>query len=283
MKYALFMGCKIPFYLEHYGVSSKAVLHALGVKTVELNFNCCGYPNRDIDFKSFVFSSARNIALAEKKGLDLITPCQCCFGTLKQAVWFLKQNEELRNDINAELGKERLKYEGSVAVKHTLTVLAKDIGLQAIKGKIRKPVPGLKVAAHYGCHALRPGEITGFDNPNSPRIFEELIELTGAAAVDWPRRLDCCGNPLLGKNDEMSHNLMKTKLLDARDSGAHVVCTACTYCQIQFDAVQKREMANKDNRTQMPAILYTQLLGRCMGLPENKLGIKKNNIPFEFI
>ena len=273
MKYALFMGCKIPYYLEHYGVSTKAVLKALGVKHRELKFNCCGYPNRDISFKAYLLSSARNIAMAEKKKLNILTPCKCCYGSLKHAVHWLNENESLKDEINYELQKEKLRYTGKIKIKHLLSVLHEDVGVDKIKEKIINPQSGKKVAAHYGCHALRPAEIVQFDNPFAPTIFEELIEATGAECVEWPRRLDCCGNPLKGKNDELSIALMENKLSDAKHAGADMVCTACTYCQLQFDGVQAETIKDGDL---FPSILYTQLLGLGLGLKEKVIKIGTN-------
>lgn len=78
MKFALFLGCQIPVRLKQYETSSKAILERLGVGLVDIEeFNCCGYPLRNIEFKAFLFSSARNLALAEKKKLDVMTLCQC--------------------------------------------------------------------------------------------------------------------------------------------------------------------------------------------------------------
>jgi heterodisulfide reductase subunit B len=280
MKYAFFKGCKIPYYLEQYGTSTRAVLKTFRVRLVDLDFNCCGYPSRDLHFKSFIFSAARNIALAEKKNLDILTPCKCCYGSLKHAMHYLYENEILRRDINDELAKEGLAWEGKSRVKHLLTVLCDDIGLPAIYASIKNPLGGITVAAHYGCHALRPSDIVHFDDPLAPSIFEDLISATGAKPVDWPRRLDCCGNPLWGKNSAVSLSLMRMKIRDAAESGADCICTACTYCQMQFDSIQASELQGLD-QTGIPSILYTQLLGISMGLPERVLGIRKNIIQYE--
>ncbi|MCP4134907.1 MAG: disulfide reductase, partial [bacterium] len=172
MKFAIFMGCKIPYYLEQYGESTKAIFKTFGVDLAALDFNCCGYPNRDFHFESYILSAARNMALAEKQGLDIVTPCKCCFGSLKHANHWLKENESLRTEINSELGKEKLTWSGTTEIKHIFSVLAHDVGLDTIKARVQQPQTGLKVAAHYGCHALRPSKIMQFDNPFAPTIFE---------------------------------------------------------------------------------------------------------------
>jgi len=279
MKYAFFPGCKIPFYLEQYGSATGAVLDAVGVELLEMEFNCCGYPVRNLNFEAFVLSAARNLALAEQQKLDILTPCKCCYGSLKHADHWLRERKLLRREINRELDREGLWWYGEARIKHLLQVLAEDIDEEVITQKIKKPFPNLRVAAHYGCHALRPGNIVQFDNPLSPTIFEELIAVTGAEPVEWSRRLECCGHPLWEKNNKLSLKLMEGKLADAGQSGAHVLATACTYCQIQFDAVQATNLPEEAEASRVPAILYPQLLGLSMGLPEKVLGLQKNKLP----
>ena len=258
MKFALFMGCKIPYYLEHYGTSTKAVLKFFKIEFKELDFNCCGYPHRDLHFEAYILSAARNMALAGKENLDIVTPCKCCFGSFKHAEYWLRQNESLKMRINQELAREGLCWEDQNTVKHLLSVLYHDVGVKTIASKIKFPQSSYKVAAHYGCHALRPSKIVNFDNPFAPTIFEELIRATGARTIDQPTRLDCCGHPLKEKNKRISLELMQNKITEAKEAGANCLCTACTYCQLQFD-----EMPDKDA---ISTLLYTQLLGLSLGI-----------------
>ncbi len=174
------------------------------------------------------------------------------------------------------MGKEELEWDSGTEIRHFLSVLFHDVGLEAVKAKIRHPYNGLKVAAHYGCHALRPGNVVQFDNPLAPTIFESLVAVTGAEPVDWPRRLECCGNPLQEKNRQLSLRLMKAKLEDAVQSGAAVLCTACTYCQIQFDSVRMEELKDDPVCSELPSALYSQLLGFALGIDEKQLGLKQN-------
>jgi len=145
------------------------------------------------------------------------------------------------------------------------------IGVDALAAAVRAPRTGLRVAAQYGCHALRPGNVARFDNPMAPTIFETLIQLTGATPVDWPRRLDCCGDPLHEANAPLSEHITQAKIADALASGAEVLCTACPHCHLRFDAVQavQADTADPSIRT----VLYTQLLGQAMGLPAKSLGL----------
>jgi heterodisulfide reductase subunit B len=280
MEFALFLGCTIPARLNQYESSSRAVLEKLGVGLVDIReFNCCGYPLRNIDFKVFLLSSARNLALAEKKNLHVMTLCKCCYGSLKKADFLMKENASLKKEVNSTLEKEGLKVEGKIEIKHLLSVLHKEIGIEAIKGKMAMTFKRLKIATHYGCHALRPSEVVGFDNAVAPSLFDQLVEATGAESIDWPMKLECCGAPLWGINDRLSMDLTLKKLTDGKKSGADYVCAACPYCQIQFDKVQKMILSQRNVNHPLPSILYTQLLGLSLGIDRKALGLEMNEIP----
>jgi heterodisulfide reductase subunit B len=284
MEFALFLGCTIPARLNQYESSSRAVLEKLGVGLVDIReFNCCGYPLRNIEFKVFLLSSARKLALAEKKNLNVMTLCKCCYGSLKKADYLMKENDSLRKEVNHTLEREGLRYEGGIEIKHLLSVLHKEVGLGLIKEKIEKTFKGLKIATHYGCHALRPSQVVGFDDPVAPSLFDQLVEVTGAESIDWPTKLECCGAPLWGINDGLSMDLTVKKLTDGKQSGADYLCAACPYCHIQFDTVQKMILSQRNLDHPLPSILFPQLLGLSMGIDREALGLKMNEVPISGI
>ena len=278
MKFALFLGCKIPYFLSHYEDATRLVLGELGVDLVDIEFGCCGYPVRNQDSKAFVLTAARNLALAEKQGLDILTPCQCCFGSLKKAAFILREDPSLLKEINASLAEEGLGYQGKIEIKHVLQALHENVGVKAIKEKVVRPYEDLKVAVHYGCHALRPSQVVGFDDPLAPTLFEKLVEATGAASVDWTRKLECCGNPLWGKNDKLAADMTVKKINEAHKAKAEFLCVGCTYCQIQFDTVQQEIVASRPEVSPLPSVLYLQLLGLSMGFEADALGLSANVI-----
>jgi heterodisulfide reductase subunit B len=279
MKFALFVGCTIPARIMQYESASRAVLEKLDVGVVDIReFNCCGYPLRNINFRVFILLAARNLALAERKQLNIMTLCQCCFGTLKKANHILKEDGALRKEVNSILEKEDFKYEGGIEVKHFLQVLYHEVGIESIQEKTEKRYEGLKIAPHYGCHALRPSQIMQFDDPVTPTIFDQLVGVTGAESILWSRRLECCGAPVRGINDELSVDLTKRKLESGKQSGADYLCTACPYCHIQFDTVQKMMLSKDGMNHSLPSIIYPQLLGLCMGIDEEILGLDMNKI-----
>jgi heterodisulfide reductase subunit B len=149
---------------------------------------------------------------------------------------------------------------------------------QDLKDKIIKPFKGLHIATHYGCHALRPSDITQFDDPVAPTLFDELVAMTGAVSIDWPKKLECCGAPAMGINNDLSKALLNKKLDDCKTAGTHYICTACPYCQMQFDDVQFSMAGSHGKNKMIASILFPQLLGLSMGMDDAALGIDMNRI-----
>ncbi|WP_319583641.1 CoB--CoM heterodisulfide reductase iron-sulfur subunit B family protein [uncultured Pseudodesulfovibrio sp.] len=280
MRYAYFPGCKIPHHLPQYGDSVRAVCRSLDVELVDIEFNCCGYPVRHESELASVFSAACNFALAERAGVPIMTPCKCCFGNLKYAASRLHENAYLAGEVEGLLAREGLAMPQRFEVRHLLTVLDSDVGAETLAERATLPLYGVKVACHYGCHALRPGKVTGFDDPLAPTVFERVVTALGAQTVDWALRLECCGHPLRGRDDVISESLMRRKLESANDAGAHVLATACTYCQMQFDVERDRHPFNSPWRTMPPAVLVSQLVGAALGFEEARLGLSRNRIPW---
>jgi len=280
MKVALLRCCTTPVFLRQYETSTNAVLERLGITIVgDPEFNCCGYPLRNYNRKAYVLASAKNLALAERRSLDILTVCNCCYGSLKFAEHVMKEDGALREHTMASLDREGLTYDGNITAKHLLQLLHDEIGIDRIRQKLRRTFHGLKLATHYGCHLLRPSEIAQFDNPFTPVKFDRLGEVTGAESIAWTHKLDCCGSPLWGVNDELSLSLTGKKLASAKTAGADYLCVACSYCQLQFDRVQKAILPNIGANHQLSSILYTQLLGLCMGVDEEALGLDLNQLP----
>ena len=147
-----------------------------------------------------------------------------------------------------------------------------------MKEKITRTFENLTIATHYGCQLLKPRQIIKFDNPATPSIFDELVEITGAKSVSWSTKLQCCGSPMLGINDDLSMDLLEKKVRNARQSGADFLCTACPFCQLQFDKVQKILVSKRNLKQCLPSIPYPQLLGLSMGINAEALKIDKNEL-----
>ncbi len=278
-KYAFFLGCNIPARVSQYETASRMVLNRLGVELVDIRqFNCCGYPLRNSDSRAYLLSAVRNLALAEEQNLDILVLCQCCFGSLKKAAQLMAQGGSIQDEVHNFLASENLKYQGNVKIKHLLTVLNHDVGIDTIRQQLSSTFKDLKIAVQYGCHGLRPSPVTQFDDPFNPSIFDELVMVTGAQSVDWPLKLECCGAPALGIDDDLSNSLAGKKILDGKKAGAQYLCTVCPYCHLQFDTVQAMMLEQENLKEPLPAILYPQLLGLGMGIDGDLLGLDQNQL-----
>lgn len=275
MKYAFFQGCNIPVRIEQYATATTAVLATFDIELVEVRaFTCCGYPVRNVDEHASILPAARNLAIAEKEGLAIIVICNCCYAGLMKARNVLASNTELVEEINTILAKEGLQYTGKVEVHHYLDVLYSEIGVEALRAKMKYMVKDLDIAVIQGCHVLRPREITRFDNSFVPRITEALVKATGANNLEWQGKLECCGAALAGINDQLSHDLLNEKIAGAKKAGAQYITPICAYCHLQFDTTQPNIATQASDV--LPVLLYPQLLGLCLDIDAQHLGLEMN-------
>jgi heterodisulfide reductase subunit B len=278
MKYAFFQGCNIPIRIQQYAQSTEAVLNKFGVELeVVPDFNCCGYPARNVDEKAYLLPSLRNMAIAEKMNLDILVICNCCFASLQKAKNVMATNRGLQDELNGYLAKEGLQYRGTVQIKHFLTVLFEDVGTEKIKSQLAYQFNDLNISVIFGCHILRPREVTKFDDSFVPKITEELLQVTGAKSLDWRGKLECCGAALAGINDSLCQTLLQEKISGALTAGANYITPVCAYCHLQFDTAQKNLPDNNPAQRLLPVLLYPQLLGLCLGIDEKTLGIEQNS------
>jgi heterodisulfide reductase subunit B len=271
-KYLMFLGCAIPYRVSAYEISARKVLQKLGVELVEMpEFNCCGLPLDPVSHEMMVMLAARNLALAEQKGLNIITLCPGCAGTLKKVNKMLKEDKALREEINEHLKEDGLEFKGTIDVKHLMQVLIEDVGLEKVKNTVVKPLTMLKVAEHNGCHILRPKEFIGFDDPEDPKTLKTLIEATGATCLDYMDETECCGAPSVGVNDKIALQLARDKLNHIKMVDAQAMITICPFCHIMYDTNELRIEKMFNETYGIPVLHYPQLLGLAMGIPPEEL------------
>ncbi|TET65078.1 CoB--CoM heterodisulfide reductase subunit B [Candidatus Bathyarchaeota archaeon] len=272
LKYLFFLGCVIPYRLPSYEVSARKVLEKLGVELVEMpEFNCCGFPMDPINHDLMLTLAARNLCLAEKQNLNILTLCNGCFGILNDANKTLKEDKEIREKINGHLKEIGMEFKGTIEVKHLVHALTEDVGLEKIKDAVKKPLTHLQVAQHTGCHIVRPAKHVGRDDPENPTMLKNLIKLTGAECLDYMDETECCGNPIIGVNEEVPFQLVREKLEHVRAVKAQALVTVCPACHMMYDLYQTRIERVFDEKFGLPVLHYTQLLGLAMGFTPEEL------------
>jgi heterodisulfide reductase subunit B len=275
-KYLIFLGCAVPYRVSSYEISSRKVLAKLGIELVELReFNCCGLPLDPVSHEMMLILAARNLALAEQTGLNILTLCPGCAGTLKKVNKTLKKDKALKEQINAHLAESELEFKGTVETKHILQVLIEDVGLEKIRNAVVKPLTMLKVAEHVGCHLLRPKDYIGFDDPEDPQTLKKLIEATGATCLEYLNETECCGAPSVGVSDKIALQLARDKLNHVKMVEAQALITICPFCHIMFDTNELRIERLFQETYGIPVLHYPQLLGLSMGMNPEELAFKE--------
>jgi heterodisulfide reductase subunit B2 len=280
MRYAFFLGCTVPVRNLNYELSSRLVAARFGIELVDLeDFQCCGFPIKSLSFLDSLVIAARNMALAEKKGLSICTLCSACSGSLSEANHILTHNQDLQDQVNSELQKVGLTYRGTIQVKHFIRILYEDVGLEEIKSKVTHPLTGFRFAPHYGCHYFKPAEATGGIDPvEDPRSLSELIEATGATALVYDTLLSCCGGSVLGAKEDLANTLAGQKLAEINALAGNGLVLICPFCNVMYEGQQKKVEKRLEQKLKVPVLYYPQLLGLALGIGPEELGFKLNRI-----
>jgi len=227
-------GCSIKRDFPEVEKASLAVLAALGYKVVELrDWYCCGGFPGTLAWDHIKYVSAlRTLSMAYQQARELsastiVTLCAFCYNTLKQASQLHEGSLEMYKRVADYLRDEFEPYRGGLRVAHFIEILyerVKEVAKLA-EGRLKK----IKVAAYYGCVLLRPKAVA-VDNPDNPRIIEEVIKALGAEPVTYPYRTYCCGSfQILAEPSIVKRNVEKIAASIA-GSGAEIVVTPCQLC-----------------------------------------------------
>jgi heterodisulfide reductase subunit B len=227
----------------------------LGVELCELpDWNCCGASSAHVTDESLALSlAARNLAIAEKQGMDLVVPCAACYGRFKAAE------------------RETLSGPGSLAPKKNLRVLnllefiVSSGAMEKIQALRKKPLAGLKVVCYYGCLLVRPPKVTGARNFENPEEMDRLMTLLGAEAIPWSYKTDCCGGSLVLSRTDIVRRLTQKLFEKALRAGAEAMIVACPLCQSNLDSRQEEISREAGKNYDLPVLYFTELIGLAMG------------------
>jgi heterodisulfide reductase subunit B len=274
--YSYFPGCSAESTGLGLGLSAKAIAKPLDFELIEIeDWNCCGStPYGSLAEEESIVVAARNLALAEKMGFDVVTPCSSCFVTLAKANRHLQEHPKMLAQVNEALAVAGLEYKGSLRIRHLVDVLVNDVTPEFIATKFKKGLEGLKVAPYYGCQLVRPQY--GLDETEFPHTLDRLVECLGAEAVDFPLKARCCGGSLTLSEEDKVLELMRRLLQSAARNGAQCLVTPCPLCQTNLDAYQGKVNARFKTDYKIPVLYITQLIGLALGIGAELLGLNTN-------
>ncbi len=279
-KYALFLGCTTPTKVLQYELASRWVCGYFGIELIDIeDFVCCGINQINLIIEAGLLMAAMNLALAEKKELDILTLCAACTGALVEAVEKLK-DDTVRNRVNEKLREVDLEYKGNVKVRHISRVLYEDIGIEKIKKEVKRDLSSLRVAPHYGCHYLRPkSAFEGFEEPDNPKTLHQLISATGARPIEYETLNLCCGGKVFPVSRDLVYSLVQRKLDDLAGKEIDAMVLQCQTCYLMYSDQQKEINKEYDKQYNLPILLYPQLLGLAVGAdPVKDLGLNLHMI-----
>jgi len=275
VKYALFLGCNIPWFYPDIEQSVRLTLPPLGIQLEDMEgYTCCTAPAilPSIDETAWLAIAGRNISIAEEMGLDIIVACNGCYSILNHARELL-HDEKKREEANKLLRLVNREYKGTSKIYHVIHAIYKDVGADKIKSNIKVGLDKFKITLEIGCHQLWPSALFLQEDPLKPKILHEMCAALGAEVFDYSMLLRCCGGSgLRGAAMAKSYELVKVKI-DAMKAEADpdMIVTSCPSCFIQMD--QGQEALRKAGRINysIPVFYYTQLLALCMGLDPEKV------------
>ena len=282
MKFAFFPGCVSRGACPELYTSTVKISEILGIELDEKALESASCTGAGVlQEKNQLLGdtlNARNIALAEKQNLPILTICSTCQGVMSQAEYRL-ENEENRAQINETLAEEGLKYTGKTPTRHILWIIVEEIGEKKFKSLVKRQLEGLRLAPFYGCYLVRPSKALKFyEKPERETCLEDLTEWVGATVVDFPGKTACCGFPIVTINEKASLKMVGNHTSTAKDLGASAMVTPCPLCHLNLDQYQDRAAWMMEREIDLPIIHVPQLVGLALGLDPEELKINKHVI-----
>ena len=279
--YSFFLGCVMPNRFPNLEASIRVVLPKLGINLEDIQgASCCPAPGviRSFNEPTWLALAARNLALAEMSGHDLITGCNGCYGTFKDALTEIREHPERLKEVKKVFKGMGLKFSGKVEAKHVIEVMA-DLGPDKIRGVVTRKLKGIKVGVHYGCHLLKPSKNRPWKQTQKHTFLDELVEATGADSTKYKDKDLCCGagGGVRGSQAEVSVDIAREKLDNLIEAGVDCIVDVCSFCHLQYEVAQSqlnKELGEK--KYNIPVLYYTQLLGLAMGLDPTELGLDRH-------
>ena len=277
--YLYYPGCSMEGSGRSYRESLEGVLEPLGITLEEINdWNCCGATEYvSLSTTPAYAMIARNLAIAageKKNGESLVAACSACYLNLAKADHYMGEQPALNARVNDALGAGGLHYDpGTVKVRHLLEVILTDVGLDAVKAAVKKPLTGLKVAPYLGCMVPRPDLDGAYTNHEQPNDLDRLLRALGADVVDYPLKTECCGGHMNQVEPKVGLELIRRLIAEADRREAVMMVTVCPMCQINIDAYQGEMNRMFHTKYNMPIVFFTQLMGVAFGLEPKKVGV----------
>jgi succinate dehydrogenase / fumarate reductase cytochrome b subunit len=283
MKFAYYPGCSAQSTCKELNASLQLVAEKLGIELTEYtSASCTGSREiRAVKPDLFLALNARIIAMAERDDLPLMTVCNTCTLNFLDTQKRLDENPETKDRINKVLAEEGLRYQGKCRVTHFLWMLLEDIGIERLKSMVVRPLKGMKLAAFYGCHIIRPPAHFRFFDSRNARSIETINAVLGCESIDYSGRTECCGFHTAAGNEKVAVKLTGRHVKAAKDGGAQAMVTPCPLCHTILDTFQGRMEREVKSKLGVPVLHLPQLVGLALGLSPERLQLDRHMVPVD--
>lgn len=285
-KIGFFLGCNTAFNRPDNEQAVRYALPALGIEIDDLEGQTCcpafgSMPS--VDETAWAASSAWNLVVAEERGVDLVTTCGSCYGSISEAAYNMQKHPDVKvkvNEIFRKVGKE---YKGTSRMRSLMNYCYNEIGVDKIKEAIKYRLDGMTVAVHPGCHNLWPSKAYPESEEDTfhPKWLRELCEALGGSAPAYSRLTDCCGmGALRSTSPERALTFFKKKIDTVKEElNPDLVVVGCNSCLMQFDGSQATLHEKKEIDYTIPSLHYMQILAICLGAdPKRVAGLSELSI-----
>jgi heterodisulfide reductase subunit B2 len=276
MKVSYYPGCSLEETAAAYDLSARTVCRHLGVELAEIpDWICCGSsPALKMNHLLSTSLAAHNLSLADRQNHgEVVIPCPFCFRRLISAKDETQADQGFKKEVEAAIGQA---VNPDLKVTSLLGFLRYELGLEAIRDKVLKPLKGLKVLPYYGCYLVKPTAVTRFDDPEHPVSMDEVLDALGAEVLSWDFKTECCGASLAVSKTDTVLSLTGRLIREAAYKKADAIVVACQLCQANLD-MRQTQIGKKDHASyHLPILYFTQLMGLAFGLSSKELGLGRH-------
>jgi heterodisulfide reductase subunit B len=272
LQYSFYPGCSSQkgASSSNYLVSVQTMCEELDIQLNDIpDWNCCsasvGYAGGG-ELPRLVLSG-RNIALSEQHnpGQEIVATCAACWLSTREAKERFEHDQGLLAEANQALAEAGLKLKNETPIKHMAEVLVEDVGYDAIKAKVKKPLDGIKIAGYVGCQTNRPFGIAG-ESFENPVYLDKLVDTLGADSIPtYEKKVQCCGGALAFSEPAKSQEMIKGIIEAAYDHGADMIVTPCPVCQMNVEVYQDQINATYGTKFKIPVVYYSTLMAVAFG------------------
>lgn len=275
MRLAYYPGCSLDATSIEYGMSTHKMAKLLDIDLWEIpDWNCCGASSaHQTDHLLAISLPARNLAIAEKEGLDVLAPCAACYNRFRATEYEVRTSAKTRSKVQEVLG---MPYEASQSTISVLELLTERYGLDNLAAKVTNPLKGMTPACYYGCLLVRPVAITGFDDSEDPQSMDNIMKALGASPVDWAFKTECCGAGLGVTQTDICLETTYRILRNAKEMGADSIVTACPVCHLNLDMRQKTIEKKYQTEFNLPVFYVTELVAIACGAEPPTVGTNRH-------